>query len=178
MNKLTVVPIDGAVYVDGVSLIGLDLSTAQIPDEVHALQWIGNIDPPRGWIEFKQELGLPNEAIEELPQWALTAQALWQTRMDEINDPPVVPLTQQDFANAIKKQLNDVAIARNYENEYSIASYVSSTNPQWQQEAQAFVAWRDAVWLYAYSELALVQAGDKPVPTIEQFLEGLPDLIW
>lgn len=174
MNRLTIVPVDAAVYVDGVALIGLDLSSASIPDDVHALQWSDNA----GWIEFKQDLNLANEEIEELPQWALAAQALWETRMDEINNPPVPPLTQQDFIIAIKQQLNDVSIARNYENEYSIASYANSTNLVWKADAEAFIAWRDSVWLYTYSELALIQAGDKPVPTIEEFISGLPTIVW
>lgn len=60
--KLTIINDDKAVYVDGVSRSGLDLTS--IPINVHALQW--NID--KGWIEFND--GQNNEEITALPTWA------------------------------------------------------------------------------------------------------------
>ncbi|HHX3461807.1 TPA: hypothetical protein ACU9OW_000033 [Legionella pneumophila] len=84
----------------------------------------------------------------------------------------------QEFNSAIQVYLDSIAKSRMYESSLHCASYANSTNPTWQQEAQTFVAWRDAVWLYAYSELALIQAGDKPIPTIEEFIQGLPELNW
>lgn len=72
--KLTIIPSDGAVYKDGVSYNGLDLSSA--PDNVHALQW----DEAKGWIEFvnQSEFKKPaNEHIEALPEWAIAALAEW-----------------------------------------------------------------------------------------------------
>ena len=174
-NKLTIIPSDKAVYVDGVCLGDLEL--VGIPEEVHALQWVQNMEPPQGWIEIKGSFDVP---IDELPQWAIDAIGVWEARLDEINNPPVVdvPLTQQDFINAIKKLLHDMAVARNYESEYSIASYASSTNLVWKADAETFISWRDGVWLYAYSELALIQAGEKPIPTIEEFIAGLPTIVW
>lgn len=169
MTKLTIIPADKAIYVNGNALFDFDLSF--MPPLIRALQWEGE----NGHIELNDGT---NIAVTELPQWAIDAQNLWQTKFDQVNNPIPQPVTQNDFIRAIKQQLDKKAQEKNYESEYSIASYTDSTNQQWQQEAQAFIAWRDAVWLYAYSELALVQAGDKPVPTIEQFLEGLPELNW
>jgi len=169
MTKLTIIPADKAIYVNGNALFDFDLTF--IPPLIRALQWDGE----NGHIELNDGT---NIKFTELPQWAINAQNLWQIKFDQVNNPSPQPLTQNDFIRAIKQQLDKKAQEKNYESEYSIASYTDSTNQLWQQEAQAFVTWRDAVWLYAYSELALVQAGDKPVPTIEQFLEGLPDLIW
>lgn len=74
--KLTIIPSDGAVYKDNVSFSGLDLST--IPANVHALQW----DNAAGSIEFKPESDfkkLPNEAISELPLWAIEAVSAWDS---------------------------------------------------------------------------------------------------
>ena len=67
--NLTIINEDGAVYVDGAALAGLDLSGTGIPENVHALQWKVNL----GWIEFKNEINghhPANEAINELPDWA------------------------------------------------------------------------------------------------------------
>ena len=71
--NLTIIPVDGAVYVDGQSISGLSFSA---PLDVHALQWKAT----KGWIEFldSDEGTKPqNQAIAELPQWALDAKAKW-----------------------------------------------------------------------------------------------------
>lgn len=60
--QLTIIPIDGAVYRDGVSVHHLNLEG--IPAEIHALQWNGS----DGWIEYNN--GTPNENIDSLPAWA------------------------------------------------------------------------------------------------------------
>lgn len=72
--KLVIIPIDGAVYVDGNAYLKLDLS--MIPDDVHALQWKDN----KGWIEFKDNdegIKPQNKSITSLPFWALEAKAKW-----------------------------------------------------------------------------------------------------
>ena len=61
--NLTIINEDGAVYVDGYSFSGLDLSSA--PADVHALQW----KETKGWIEFKDRddgTKPQNENIAEL----------------------------------------------------------------------------------------------------------------
>jgi len=66
---LTIIQNDGAVYVDGLGLANLNLSTTGIPSNVHALQWKVNL----GWIEFKDndDFTKPsNEVINNLPDWA------------------------------------------------------------------------------------------------------------
>lgn len=72
--KLTIIREDGAVYKDGFSYFGLDLSS--VPQNVHALQW----NEDKGWIEFVNESEFrrpPNEAITELPLWASEALDKW-----------------------------------------------------------------------------------------------------
>lgn len=74
--KLTIIPVDGAVYKDGYSYSGLDLSSA--PADVHALQF--NDTTNKGWIEFKDDdFGNKpqNEIITELPSWANACVAKW-----------------------------------------------------------------------------------------------------
>lgn len=74
--KITIIPSDGAVYKDGYSYLGLDLSFA--PAEVHALQF--NTISNAGWIEFKQDdFGEKpnNEKITTLPVWVNDCIAKW-----------------------------------------------------------------------------------------------------
>lgn len=76
--RLTVIPTDGAVYVDSFSYSGLPITA---PDTVHALQW----DTDTGWVEFtvsKDGTKPQNEVITELPAWAIAAVAQWQSAKD------------------------------------------------------------------------------------------------
>lgn len=66
MNRLTLIPSDGAVYFDDKVILGLDLSF--IPNGVHALQWLNDA----GWIEYIDP-AIPNEPISVLPNWAIDA---------------------------------------------------------------------------------------------------------
>ena len=69
--KLTIIREDGAVYKDGVSYSGLNLS--DVPVDVHALQF--NDTSNTGWVEFTSPI--PNEEITALPTWAITAMTKW-----------------------------------------------------------------------------------------------------
>lgn len=77
--NLVIIPVDGAVYVDGASFSGLTFSA---PVDVHALQWKST----KGWIEFVDSddgIKPQNEAITTLPQWALDAKAKWDEERAE-----------------------------------------------------------------------------------------------
>lgn len=81
MSKLSIVPIDDAVYVDGQGFNSFDFS--EVPDDVHALQW----QDTSGWIERKSQA---DEVINELPQWATGLQEQWNLKKQESQKPPVV----------------------------------------------------------------------------------------
>lgn len=86
--------------------------------------------------------------------------------------------TVEGFRAAIQSHVDAAARSRNYDGGNALASYVASTNPQWAAEAQAFVAWRDAVWLHAYAELDKVMAGEREQPSVEEFVRELPAIEW
>lgn len=83
-----------------------------------------------------------------------------------------------DYKGAVVAMLDAKAQERRYDNAVSISTYVTSTIPSWSAEAAAFVAWRDAVWAYAYVELEKVMGGQRPQPTVEEFLGELPAIVW
>lgn len=72
MARITIIPSDGTVLVDGeLKFQPLDLSGCGIPADVHALQWYDT----RGWIEFNDDNDPftpkpANQDITELPAWA------------------------------------------------------------------------------------------------------------
>ena len=88
------------------------------------------------------------------------------------------PPTADDYRLAIQNLIDSHAQSRRYDNGNSLATYVSSTIPQWAAEATAFVAWRDAVWAYAYAELDKVLAGEREQPSVEDFIGELPQIVW
>ncbi|MFC0245834.1 hypothetical protein ACFOLL_12540 [Falsochrobactrum ovis] len=92
--------------------------------------------------------------------------------------PPLPMPTADDYRREIQNLIDTKAQEKDYDSGATLASYVSSTIPQWAAEAQAFVAWRDAVWLHALTELDKVQSGARSQPTIEGFLAELPTMEW
>jgi hypothetical protein len=86
--------------------------------------------------------------------------------------------TQTDYAAAVQAHIDGTARSKGYADGFALASYVNSTIAAWAAEAAAFVTWRDQVWVYAYTELAKVQAGQRPQPTIENLIAELPAITW
>ena len=78
----------------------------------------------------------------------------------------------------IQAMIDAKASERQYDSGATLASYVNSTIEQWAIEAQAFVAWRDDVWLYALAELDKVQKDEREKPNVADFLAELPEFEW
>jgi hypothetical protein len=89
--KLTIIVDDNAVYVDGVCRMRLDLSTCNIPANIHALQWYET----EGEVEFDGKPKPANEDITVLPEWALACVGVW-----EACTPPALPETTQSQPTA------------------------------------------------------------------------------
>jgi len=86
--------------------------------------------------------------------------------------------TKQQYVDALTLLIDTTAQQKDYTSALSCASYVQSTNIQWSDEADAFVAWRDVALEYAYEYLDRVQSGEIINPTIEDFIAGVPVLTW
>jgi hypothetical protein len=88
------------------------------------------------------------------------------------------PLTQQDYSDAVQAHVDKVAREKNYRDGFALASYASSFVSAWALEAQAFIRWRDAVWLFVYEEFDKVLRGDREQPSVEQLIADLPMIEW
>lgn len=84
----------------------------------------------------------------------------------------------EDYQSAIQTMVDETARAKQFNDGVTMASYVASTVEPWAAQAQAFVAWRDNVWQYAYAELSKVQADEREKPTVAAFLGELPEIVW
>lgn len=87
--KLTIIPKDKTVYVDGLSYAPLEWDGT--PIDVHALQWLD----VAGHIEFIGNV--PNEPITTLPQWAINAYDAWVVANTPV---PYVPTAEENRAIA------------------------------------------------------------------------------
>lgn len=95
--RLTIIPIDGAVYKDGSSYSHLKWQGT--PLDIHALQWF---DTNTGWVEFNN--GNPNVEITLLPSWADNALAAWEAANVPVPPPAPTP-TEIQKANFDTAQL-------------------------------------------------------------------------
>jgi len=96
----------------------------------------------------------------------------------ELQSIPAPTPTITDYENAIQSLVDSTAREKQFRDGVTLASYTASTKAKWAAEAQAFVAWRDNVWFYAYGQLAKVQAGERSQPTVEQFLAEIAPIAW
>lgn len=98
--------------------------------------------------------------------------------LEDLNPPGVPDLTVDNFRRAIQAHVDATAQARSYGSGLTCSTYINSTNSAWAAEAVVFVAWRDAVWTYAYAELAKVEAGQREQPSIAEIVDELPAIGW
>lgn len=95
-------------------------------------------------------------------------------------DPPA-PTPEQIIAQytyGVQQHLDTFAQTRNYDGILSVASYSTSTVPKFAAEGQYAVEARDATWAKCYEIMAAVEAGSRPMPTLDELLSELPKLVW
>lgn len=78
------------------------------------------------------------------------------------------------YSRAVDERVEAHARSLGYNGAAHLASYVTSSVPDWSAEAQSFVGWRDQVWLYALSVYETAQLDPNSLPDLETFMSGLP----
>lgn len=91
---------------------------------------------------------------------------------------PALPNVEGEVIAAVQKRLDDFAQTRNYFGIMSACTYVASNVPKFQGEGLYCVAIRDKHWAACYQILADVQAGLRPIPSADEVLKEMPDLLW
>jgi len=147
--KLTIVPVDGSVGENGKFYNDLDLSSCNIPGNVHALQW----QDTAGWIEFNEPI--PNEEITVLPSWANCCMTKWTDANTPV--PPSPPTAEQNKQTAVT-----LLQATDWTTIPDVADPTKS-NP-YLGNVQDFVVYRNAVRQYAVYPVS----GDINWPAVPQ----------
>jgi hypothetical protein len=147
--KLTIIPADGSVGENGVFYIELDLSSCNIPADVHALQW----QDTAGSIEYNTPI--PNDPITELPAWANCCMTKWTEANTPV--PPAPPTAEQNKQTAVSKlKATDWATIPDVADPTKSNPYLNNS--------QDFVTYRNQVRQYAVYPVA----GDISWPTLPQ----------
>ena len=84
---------------------------------------------------------------------------------------------QKQLTDAVQHVLDTKAQELNYDNCLSVCSYIDTGVARFDAEGKAFRAWRSAVWAKGYEILAEVQAGKREIPTEEELIAELPELV-
>lgn len=85
----------------------------------------------------------------------------------------------KDFVSSIQDNLDNFARTGSYDGILSACTYATSTVEKFRLEGQRCVALRDATWEAAYTILAEVEAGARPMPTeTSDIKSSLPTLSW
>ena len=82
------------------------------------------------------------------------------------------------YTAGVQQHLDAFARTRNYDGILSAATYATSTVPKFAAEGQYAVETRDATWAKSYEVMAEVEAGTRPMPTLEELIAELPALVW
>jgi len=93
-------------------------------------------------------------------------------------DLPLEPPLLTVVVEAVQKRLDDFAKTRAYDGILSACTYATSKVPKFLEEGQYCVDARDLHWSTCYSILTAVQAGTRPMPTLEEVISEMPALIW
>lgn len=134
----------------------------------------------RGVIRIADELPITRDMAEwqEYRAWLKAGNV--PEPMPPAPEPP--PLSAEEIiarlTAAIQKHLDDTARTRGYDGILSACSYATDINPPFAAEAQACVNWRSAVWSFSYGYMAEVQLGQHPIPTAEELISMLPEIVW
>ncbi len=80
--------------------------------------------------------------------------------------------------SAVQSFLDRTAQERQYDNIFTLISYILSPDPVFKAEAEAGNVWRDAVWVQCREIKDAVIAGTRPLPTVKEVLAELPAMVW
>ena len=83
-----------------------------------------------------------------------------------------------EIKSAVQQTLDLKAKEKDYDTAVSLASYVTSTDDEFNEQANRFIAWRDQCWRKCFEIIGLFNNGDIPMPTVGEVLRQLPTLDW
>jgi hypothetical protein len=115
--------------------------------------------------------------IEGESVFAVTVEALSAEEVTALAE-AAVQNTLKGYAAAVQNKLNEVSRERDFDSIEDAVSYANSTNTTWAAEAQAAIAWRDAVWAEYYTLADKIKSGEEAIMDVNGFIDSLPVINW
>ena len=114
-----------------------------------------------------------------LASWPNGLVMLSEAEVAEVSSPRLTVAEQiSALGFAVSAHVETVARARQYDSAAACVSYTESMVVPWRADANAMVAWRDAVWIQVISMQSAVLAGTIQVPTADALIASLPAIAW
>ncbi|SAK95943.1 hypothetical protein AWB76_07224 [Caballeronia temeraria] len=130
-----------------------------------------NLNPP-----FDYSVGINESGEQYISAWNVEdpAQPTEET-LTATSDKAAAHFEQLVLVGVVQSIMDAKAQSYHYDNLTTAVTYADEPAvPKFQQEGQAFRAWRSQVWATAYSILADVQAGSRTFPTVSEVPGLLP----
>lgn len=124
------------------------------------------------WLEG-DEYGTPPRVMEELGTLPDGAVSVAPEMTQEQKEAQI----QNKLTNAVQRFLDKKAQELNYDNCLSVCSYIDTGVQKFDDESRAFRKWRSAVWAKGYEILDLVKMGEMAIPSEEELIAMLPELV-
>ena len=129
--------------------------------------------PVHGWIPFTAD---PDDVEPLGAQVFAAAQA---SAAPYVPVPPDPAEVVAELGQAVDAYVEAVARATRYNSAAHLAGYANSTVQAWKDEAEAFILWRDNVWVSVLNWFEEVQAGTSAPPeNAEALIAALPAPPW
>lgn len=175
-QRISIIPDDGTVAVNGMSLAGLDLSF--LPNDIHAVQWYGE----NGEVEFKTDIygyKKMNEKIDSFKPFEKAVDLFERVHSAVQHEPEKeTGSNRQQLFGMVQAILDEKAKSRGYDNIEAACSYLNSTVPRFATEAQAYLEWRDRVWVAGHQLLSEIESGAIALPDKAELASLLPSIQW
>jgi hypothetical protein len=91
--------------------------------------------------------------------------------------PPTSEQLLKAIEQAIEKHMDEVAQADGWDNRWSCMARAGYVKP-WQAKAIKYAQWVDECWIDSFQAQADIEAGLRAIPTPEQAVLELPEMVW
>ena len=101
----------------------------------------------------------------------------YQEYLLEMNTPTPEQI-ENSYINLIQTHMDSKAQEKKYDNIRSAALRAALPNSPFHDEGVAAGEWMDNCWLIGYQVLAEVKNGERELPTEQEMISLLPELVW
>ena len=130
-----------------------------------------------GWDIVHNYIPIKDTDISDINNWIYKKELCPHKTQEQIQQELVNQRIAQ-IKSAVQNTLDLKAKEKDYDTAVSLASYVTSTDDEFHEQANRFIAWRDQCWRKCFEIIGLFNNGDIPMPTVGEVLRQLPTLDW